>query len=351
LALLFWLTGPGILVAKLGNVALSVLSVYLTYLLAKRIFGRQVAVLSALLLSLLPGVVVYSSLVCSDVLFITLVMLVALLTLVGMEGRTRSADWKAIGLALLTGLVNGLMILTRSIGLGFLPCWIWLRWSVDGRNPTPLRRWVLAMVVGTGLILVTWTVRNYVHFHKIIPLATNGGANFWIGNNPMASGGMVFPRDEASNPLLPLIGDEIAVDETGYRLGLSFIREHPVQALKLLPAKIFYLYNSNDQGLVWNRQAALSSVQWGTGARAFMLTNLVYALVVTVALMGLLALFVQCRSFREPVWLGVVVGVCLTAGHLPFFGSDRFALPVLPFITMYAAFGLWSVVTVDRRSA
>ncbi len=350
LAALFWLTGPSLLVAKLANVGLSVLIVYLTYLTAKRLFNQDVAVFSALLLSLLPGLFVYSSIVCSDLLFMMLVMLVAVLTLDRREEDTRFTGWKATGVALLTGLLNGALTLTRSLGLALLPFWIWVRWSVDRRGPRSLRRWVLAMVIGTGLLLAPWTIRNYVHFHKIIPVSTNGGGNFWIGNNPLANGALIFPRDEARNPLLPLIetGDEIGINEMGYRLGLAFIRENPIRALKLLPAKVFYLFNSNDQGLVWNRSSALSPVQWGTGVRAFMLTNLAYVLVAALALVGLLALFFRRHAFQATVWMGVALGACLTLVHLPFFGSDRFALPLLPFMTIYAAFALWSILAIDQ---
>lgn len=72
LAIFFRLTGPSMPVAKLVNVALSVFCVYLTYLFALRTFDRGVAVSSALFMALLPEVIVYNSLICSDVLCMTL---------------------------------------------------------------------------------------------------------------------------------------------------------------------------------------------------------------------------------------------------------------------------------------
>jgi 4-amino-4-deoxy-L-arabinose transferase-like glycosyltransferase len=347
LAVLFRLTGPSTLIAKLANVVLSVSCVYFTYLLALRTFDRATAVFSALFMALLPGVIVYNSLVCSDILFVTLTTLTMVLTLCHIDQHTRGTV-----IALLTGLANGAMALTRSIGLALLPLWVWVRWVVVSRHSRmSSARWVVAITVGTSLVVMPWMFRNYLHFHKIIPVSINGGANFWIGNNPQAYGGFMFPRDEAHNPLLPLIGDEVAVDELGYRLGLEFIRQNPGRVLKLLPAKVFYLFNSNDQGLHWNRLSALSPNQGGAGTQIFMLTNLVYTLLVIMALLGLLILLFQRECRRMMVWVGVVTSIYWTLLHLPFFGVDRFALPLLPFMTTYAAFGVSAILAIDDPDA
>ncbi len=343
LALLFRLTGPDMLLAKLANVLLSVACVSLTYLLALRVFDRVTALFSALFLALLPGFIVYSSLVCSDVLFVTLMTLVAVLTL---SHGTR--DTRLPLTALLTGLANGAMALTRSIGLALLPLWIWIRWGVVSQQKRESWvRWVLTLTVGTSLVVVPWTLRNFVHFHRIIPLSTSGGVNVWIGNNPQAYGGFVFPKDEALNPLIPLIGDEVALDELAYRLGFGFIRKHPGRALKLLPAKVFYLFNSNDQGVYWNHKSALLPNQRGAGLWASMLTNLVYTLLMIMALVGKLMLLFRAKSCRVMAWIGVITAVYWTVVHLPFFGSDRFALPLLPFVTTYAAFGVTAMLAIN----
>ena len=113
-------------------------------------------------------------------------------------------------------------------------------------------------MVGSLLVILPWTLRNYVHFQKIIPISNNGGINFWIGNNPRANGNFVSPFFEGS-PFTPLIGDEVRLDEVAYQFGFEFIRQNPGQALKLLPAKVFYLYNANDAGLEWNIRSAIVS--------------------------------------------------------------------------------------------
>lgn len=345
LALLFWITGSSAMVAKIANVILSVLIVALTFAIAKRLFDRFVAALSALLIAVLPGFMVYSSLLNSDILFIALFMCVLWLSLID-EKESRSSSLKSVLLALLAGLLNGAMILTHSTGLGLMPMWILIRWLAIGRqsiSPTFLWRWTLIMGTGTFLVVMPWTIRNYLDFHRLIPVSTNGGMNFWIGNNPLAYGGFIFPDDPAHNPLIPLMGDEIAVDEAAYQAGLQFIQANPAKALRLLPAKLFYLYNSNDFGLEWNH-ASSSGNQIGTGVRAHVIANLMYVLLLASAMIGISSLLLERSSRQCLVWIGVILIAYWTLLYLPFFGQDRFALPVLPFITMYAAFGFRTVL-------
>jgi 4-amino-4-deoxy-L-arabinose transferase-like glycosyltransferase len=339
LSLLFRFTGPSTLVARIANVVLGTIIVWLTYCLAARMFSRGVALVSAALISILPGLFTYSSLITTDVLFVVLVILVIYLTIRNdaRDGMAHSRMFLHAGLA---GISCGMLILTRPTGLTLLPLWVFLRWMIVDRNLVRLGRWTLVMLIGAFLVVAPWTMRNYLRFNRLIIVSNNGGVNFWIGNNPLANGAFIFPRDPAVNPLLPLIGDEIAVEETGYRLGLEFVREQPDRALALLPAKVFYLYNSNDFGLVWNRASATTPGQPGTGLHMFVLTNVIYTLVSIIALLSLFMLWLRRARFLPQVWLGVILTIYWTIVHLPFFGQDRFALPLLPFLTTYAAYGI-----------
>lgn len=334
LSLLFRVTGPSEQVAILANLALSVLCVALTYFIALHLFDHFVAALSALVLALLPGMVVYCSLICTDLLFVTLVT--ACFGIVVHTARTRT--FKS---PLAAGIINGFSALVRPTGLALLPIWAAIRWLAL-RKKLCLIRWILVASLGAASVVSPWTLRNYIRFGEIILVSTNGGANFWIGNNPRASGDFMWPRDE-TNPLQPLVGRELELNRKGYELGFEFICQNPLQALRLLPAKVFYLYNSNDFGLHWNRLSALSSSQFGTGVMAFALTNLVYVLVAILALVGVTRLLRQ-RPQGLLTYSGLVLAAYWTIVHLPYFGQDRFALPLLPVLSMYAAVGLATII-------
>jgi 4-amino-4-deoxy-L-arabinose transferase-like glycosyltransferase len=334
LSLLFRLTGPSEQVAIAANLALSVLCVALTYFVALRVFDRFVAAISALIVAMLPGMIVYCSLICTDLLFMTLVTVCFGIVVHGTEARTPRN-------ALAVGIVNGLSALVRPTGLTLLPVWAAIRWLAF-RKKLPLHRWILIASLGTAAVVSPWTLRNYIRFGEIILVSTNGGANFWIGNNPGAFGGFMWPRDD-SNPLHPLIGRELELNRKGYELGLEFIGQNPLRALRLLPAKVFYLYNSNDFGLVWNRLSAVSPSLFGTGTMAFALTNLAYVFAAILAIVGVVRLL-RRRPKELLAYGGVVLATYWTMVHLPYFGQDRFALPLLPVLALYAAVGVAAII-------
>jgi 4-amino-4-deoxy-L-arabinose transferase-like glycosyltransferase len=343
LGMLFVFTGPQLIVAQLANVALSVFIVYQTYVLGRRLDGTATALLAALLLAVLPGFIVYSSLLNADLLFMALTLAALNLTLLPLPAGSANLYG-----GLLVGLCTGAAALTRSTGLMLLPLLLLLHWLLRGHtHRRALLAWGVMLVIGTGAVVLPWATRNYVQFGRIIPISTNGGVNFWIGNNPHASGGFVFPRDAEQNPLQPLIGDEHAVDRTGYRLGLEFVRAQPDKALALLPAKVFYLYNSNDAGLAWNSLSALREDQTGAGRQAYAFVNLIYTLYAGCALLGLTTLLLSPRRRAPLFWVGIISTLWWTLVHLPFFGIDRFALPLLPFLAVYAAVGLLALARYE----
>ena len=152
----------------------------------------------------------------------------------------------------------------------------------------------------------------------------------------------MFPRDD-SNPLIPLIGDDLAVDKMGYEAGLRFIRANPLMALLLIPAKLFYLFNSNDFGVHWNRLSAVSLNQAGTGAMAFALTDLVYVIDAILALIGVASAVLNQRT-KSSSWSMIFFGAYWTTIHLPYFGQDRFVLPLLPILVIFAARGVQTLI-------
>ena len=83
LSLLFRIMAPSLVVAKLANVALAEVIVFLTAWLAQRKFDRRIGSISALLMATLPGLIVYSSLLQSDMLFMDFSLAALCLTLGG----------------------------------------------------------------------------------------------------------------------------------------------------------------------------------------------------------------------------------------------------------------------------
>jgi 4-amino-4-deoxy-L-arabinose transferase-like glycosyltransferase len=143
-------------------------------------------------------------------------------------------EWGAYGvlwgLALMTNPALGLL-------LPFLLGWV----AVRGRGESGLRWKRAGLAAGLAILCcVPWTIRNYVAFHRLIPVRSNLPFELWLGNNDIfdehARGGRKsITRTEEARRYAQL-------GETGYmaekwELATSFMRAHPELELRLAGRK------------------------------------------------------------------------------------------------------------------
>ena len=139
------------------------------------------------------------------------------------------------------GLLWGLALMTNpALGalLPFLLVWVVLR----GRGESSLRWKRGALAVGVAVLCcVPWTIRNYVAFHRLIPLRSNLPFELWLGNNDIfdehaRNGRKSITRTEEARRYAQL-------GETGYivekwQLATSFMWAHPELELRLTGRKV-----------------------------------------------------------------------------------------------------------------
>jgi len=97
------------------------------------------------------------------------------------------------------------------------------------------RRWASVAMLGAFLLcLAPWAARNWAIHHQFVLVSTNGGLNFWIGNNPLATGEACDATGEPvwtriPEPLKQQLAaqNEVQQDQFLYREGLRFIRDEP----------------------------------------------------------------------------------------------------------------------------
>ena len=157
-----------------------------------------------------------------------------LLLLIGLAFAAAFEAWRRDGLWrwALAGALFGLGLITRPNVVTLLPG-VAVGFALALRRQR--RSWV-APVLAAGfaalLVISPWTVRNYRVHHHWFFVATEGGRNYWMGNNPEAqvvSTANVLP-DSAPTAELVRLPDDMARDRYLYRLGMKFVREHPGRA-------------------------------------------------------------------------------------------------------------------------
>ncbi len=153
----------------------------------------------------------------------------ALLLTMRLGGSSPLADW------IVCGATWGLAALVSPALLTPLPI---LALLLSDRG----RRWrrVTVLALCVGLVIVPWTTRNYVVFHQIMPIRSNGltevyFANCGFGTHPLG------PSMEYQN-----LGEAAFTAQTG-RAAVEYVRSHPMTFIRdsLRRALWFWIYPIN----------------------------------------------------------------------------------------------------------
>lgn len=312
------------------------LAVLMLAALGARSGGRLAGTFAAMLALTSPLWLLLPQRALSETLFVVLVAAGTSIAL----GRTTPPT---IPLALLAGMVFGLAAMVREMGfllatvLGIVAgCWAW---RSDGSTA---RSVLLGAIVVAGAILaiLPWTIRNYHVFHQVVPIATNGPINLYLGNNPQATGAYSWrlpPEAQAAwNQPDEGRSNELFATQLAGREAIAYIRSNPSDTLALVPAKLWAL---------WGPPVALRA---GFGLGPVLRSG---AAVFWTVCLGL-AVYGLWRLRRVPIaWF--VLGSCLTitAVHAATFGDPRFRA-VCEYLLMLpaglAAADLWRTSRVDH---
>jgi hypothetical protein len=259
LAGIFRIFGPLNLGAFNAAVTLNILFSAATcvpiFYIGKRLGGRAVASAAAWLWALLPtAIMIPFEWIWDTSLAVLLSALLLWFTLYVAESRSVRA-WCGYG-----ALWGFALMTNASLGSLFLP---WLGWSAyrrmrRGESPSGAseaeasqvhiatrvvvsrskRAWQLPALAAAIAILccAPWTVRNYLQFHKLIPLRSNFSFEFWSGNNSIFDphGGSPMARITQFSE----VRQYTQLGETAYmadkwRRATDFIRSHPQLELQL----------------------------------------------------------------------------------------------------------------------
>ncbi|HKV45496.1 MAG TPA: glycosyltransferase family 39 protein [bacterium] len=305
----------------------------LLYAIGRRLVGPTTGVVAAVILGLHPLIAYLAGLHLTENLFLFLLLLVLL------QSQRVAERPTPLAVAGLGGLF-GLATLTRAVFLGFLPfVLVWAIGLWGWRNPVGYRVFAL-VAVAAAIVILPWTVRNYVALGALVPVQGNGGMVFWAGNNPRSDGQMVWPTGQtwADGPppddgMYGWRGVGPAEENRRYvGAAVSWIRHHPRDYLRLLAHKLERLYG-------FSRAA---------DARELAVPFAVIAFHVGLLVAALGGLVVTVRRWKSvALLLGLIVFTNLTA--LLFSGGTRYSVPMMPSLIILAAAALTTAWSASMR--
>ncbi|MCK4409505.1 MAG: glycosyltransferase family 39 protein, partial [Candidatus Eisenbacteria sp.] len=215
----------------------------LIFSIARKLFGKREGLVAGVIAALYAPFIFFDF----EILMITYVLFFALLAIrLLIAYRDDSTVW----LALASGGAIGVSALGKPNVLLFVPAalfWVW--WVFRGMERAK-RAWrgMALFAVGTVVVVAPMTISNYVVGGDFVLTSSNGGINFWIGNNDQADGTFLVPADMradlyggsklAAEHALGRSLSRSQVSSYWFTKGLEFVKAHPGQDLKLLGRKL-----------------------------------------------------------------------------------------------------------------
>jgi len=347
------------LAGVLTNIALSLGIVLVAYRLSKRIWGESAGRWTAVILAFCPSQVMFSNLLCSEILFTFLFLFSLDLTL-----DQSPSIVKALAQSLFSGLILGAATLVRSVTAIYPLILIPLFFRRPITNKQPWLRWMMVLA-GFALVVIPWIIRNHSQVGRTT-ISTNGGVNFYIGNNPHSVLGFRSPdldlfhlrtadqiRGARGGPIHLVHGisrmrptDQAYDDSLGYKLGWEYIRRKPAAFLKRGILNISYMMaldtdGPNVQPIQTTRKGHLNFIVWYTLA-----AQVYYFAILSCSILGIIW-FVRSPGFRNRgAWLYLLTILYWLSVHFMFFGRARFHFPIVPLL---AGFASLAICEITRR--
>jgi hypothetical protein len=192
----------------------------------KRVAGFGVASAAAWLWALFPNAIIIPFEWIWDTSLSALLMAALLWATLELAESQRVRHWA------LYGLLWGFAMLTNPAAALVYP--VLLLWAGYRAGKCERRwTWLARPALGAGITVlccVPWTVRNYVEFHKLIPLRSNFAFELYIGNNENYDGRHRFQPGAITQDreiLRYLHMGETAFMEEEQRKAVAFITAHP----------------------------------------------------------------------------------------------------------------------------
>ncbi len=344
LGCLYYVFGESILLAKLLMACAGAGSGLLVWWIGCRVFSPRVGLVAGLMLSAYGPFLFFNTqlLPAGLAVFLNLVALALWLRCVDQPGWHRWLLFGlAVGAATTTVPNSGVMLVIAIFAL-----------TVTMIRRKTWRRSLVACllaVAGTAIPVGLVTIRNYVVSREFVAISTNGGINFYIGNNPESDRTVAIrPGAEWMRLARQSYGDTMPTraEQSIYflRRGLAYAIDKPFDFAAGLGEKALRVVNAReiprnvDPYVYRDFSWLLAILMWKAGPFAFPFGLL--------APLGVLGVVVSLRtsSQEQPQRIGrfgLLAYVTLyTASIIIFFVSGRYRLPVAVALLLFAAAGL-----------
>ena len=349
LALLYRIFGINLLIPRIVQSLIGSFNCILIQKIGCRLFNKKTGSTAGIIAAFYPLFIYFDNELFIPTTLIFFVLLGFYLILKQSLDKGTKSGW------FITGIVWGLAAITRPnviLFLIILPFWF-RRKLKKSFKPA-----ILYGVLGVVSVIMPVTVRNYVVSKEFVPIAWQGGTNFYIGNNPYSDGRTaIIPGTrrswwggfyDAKRIAEEAMGRELKnseIDRYWLSQGLAFIKNEPTKALSLFFKKTYLFFGgleiSNNRDIYFFTKPTYLK---------FLILNLPllqfpFGLLLPLSLVGCWCAYKKRRDFS--LILFFILPYSLS--FILFFVCARYRVGIIPFLIILAAFATTSVIDEIKR--
>jgi len=321
---LYGVFGQNHLPVVVVQVLFDILSGLLFFFIGRTIFDEKTAFGGVLVWGLYPFSTYYTARIMTESLF---TLLLALLIYLLLKAKTKLS----VSGSFLLGIVQGFSCLCKASMIYSTPliiAYLWFVRKVD--NKEKLKNLSL-VIVGAAMVISPWTIRNYQVSNKFILISSPGSYAFWSGNFILTDG---LDDDELNEDQLSLLeearkkiakknDDFMAVENSDFFLKATIanIKHQPVEFVELLFKKVFRFWFSTFHSKTKQFQLWVTMLQ------------------LSIIIPGLYGLYQAVKDNKDIVPTLMFIAY-LFFGHVLTSSTLRYSIPIMPYIILFAAYGL-----------
>ena len=324
-----------ILIQILQGLILS-FTVVLIYVIAKKLFDEQIAILAALIMALYP-VYIYGVTVIHQLTFTTFFIAILILGVLKLKLKLETNANINIKTYLICGVVLGLIILTEPTILFFIPfmiLWIFIQ-NKNKRDWKRSLKFSSCILIIALLVTSPWIIRNY-EVHDTVLIKYSGYA-FWNGNSPSFTETGIpcgYPIASYEPELIERITNQskqIDIDSIYMAEALKYVRENPIIFIRNFVYKAYnFWWFPNTPDIAYQTN---------------IYRKIIYAPLLFFTLIGLALSLKEWRRFLLLYFLFI----SFTVGYSIFFALPRYRVPTIqPYMIIFACYAVYHIYTMYR---
>lgn len=330
LAIVYRLFGESLFIARLSQVFINVVSIFLIYLIAKEIFDELTAVLSVAISSFWPNFIYFCGALLREIFFMFFVLL-EILMLIRCTKTQKTINYVFLG------IISALMALIKTEGIAiFVMVCIYLL-----INKFSIKK-VLIMCISFIFIFSLWVYRNYRVFKTVILGNTWGGLAFWSGTDILPFEIRGLPDEEIYKLTLEDVIkakelDEIEENKFYYERAFKYYLENPVKIITL-PIKKFLKF--------WRFLPHKGRI-YGVDEKKMIVLGSISIPVFILFFIGIIFMLFSRNQLRKNLIVLIPI-VALNCVYCIFFSQIRYRIPIEPFVIMISSFTLNKILNLIK---